>query len=259
MMAILPYIEQQNMWSRYQNYNGSDRTGIRYAGTANVTNVTSQRLKILTCPSDAVAAPFSGMTHHNYALNYGNTNYYGTTVSGVAYGGAPFRCYPAAWLTNSATMFAVYNWHQPDSDKNALFPQFGKAGQPQQSVTSIIDGTSNTLMAAEVIQGQGGNDLRGFTWWGNASGFTAFNPPNSNSPDVMTGGACNVAATWNIPCTTLNSQDYPKMSSARSRHSGGGVNVVYCDGHVGWVSNTVNIATWRALSTSQGGEVNTNN
>lgn len=74
----------------------------------------------------------------------------------------------------------------------------------------------------------------------------------------MTGGSCNIPATWNIPCSMLNSQSLPEMSSARSRHQPGGVNVVYCDGHVAWVSNTVTLAVWRAMSTSDGGETISN-
>jgi prepilin-type N-terminal cleavage/methylation domain-containing protein/prepilin-type processing-associated H-X9-DG protein len=256
-MAILPYIEQDNMWRLYVNFNGNDLTGIRYGNAPNTTNVTSKQLKVFTCPSDVVAATYAGMTHHNYGVNYGNTNMYGTTVAGVSFGGAPFRAYPAGWLTD-AKMQATYGWAQPDSDKRVLFQQYGHAGQPQATIPAIADGTSNTLMVSELIQGQGGDaapDLRGFIWWGSASGFTAFNLPNSNAPDVMTGGACNVPATWNIPCTTINSQAFPKMSSARSRHTGGGVNAAFCDGHVTWVSNNISLGAWRALSTTQGGEV----
>jgi prepilin-type N-terminal cleavage/methylation domain-containing protein/prepilin-type processing-associated H-X9-DG protein len=261
VMAMLPFIEQDNMWNRFVNYGGCDvigipasnTTGWRYASGTNVTYVTSQQLKVLTCPSDQIAEKYAGMTHHNYAVNYGNTNFYGTTVAGVPFGGAPFRCYPSGWLSD-AGMQAYYGWAQPDSDKRARYQQYGGAGQPQAALGQLTDGTSNTLMMAEVVQGQG-HDLRGFSWWGNATGFTAFNLPNANAPDVMTGGICNAAATWNIPCTTINSQSFPKMSAARSRHTGGGVNVGFCDGHVVWVPNSINLAVWRALSTSEGGEV----
>jgi prepilin-type N-terminal cleavage/methylation domain-containing protein/prepilin-type processing-associated H-X9-DG protein len=260
VMAVLPFLEQGAMGSAYVNFDGNDNTGPRYGAGTNPAKVTSLRLKILTCPSDNPAAPIavtiSGVTYnltsHNYAVNYGNTSLYQTTVNGVTFGGAPFRCYPSGWLSDS-TMQGTYGWAQPDSDKLAKFPQYGKAGQPQQPLQQIDDGTSNTLMAAEVIQGQGG-DLRGFSWWGNATGFTGYNGPNANAPDVMTGGTCNVGATSNIPCTTLNSNEFPRMAAARSRHTGG-VNAVRCDGSVGFITDTINIKVWRALSTSQGGEV----
>jgi prepilin-type processing-associated H-X9-DG protein len=225
----------------------------RYSTNTNPDNVTLKRLQILTCPSDLPSTANNLITCHNYAVNFGNTNFYGTTVNNVPFGGAPFRCYPAGWLTDTK-MQSTYGWAQPDSDKWNMFPQHGKAGQPQQRLTDITDGTSETLMVAEVIQGQGG-DLRGFIWWGNATGFTTFNLPNANAPDVMTGGTCNVAATWNIPCTTINTQDFPKMSATRSRHSGGGVNVIFCDGHTAWISNDIALPVWRALGTSQGQEV----
>jgi prepilin-type N-terminal cleavage/methylation domain-containing protein/prepilin-type processing-associated H-X9-DG protein len=255
-MAILPYIEEENMWKLYVNYDGSDNSGVRYNAGSNLTNVTSKQVKVFTCPSDVVAGTYYGMTRHNYGVNYGNTNMYGTTVSGVAFSGAPFRGYPAGWLTDAA-MQSRYGWAQPDSDKLVLYQQYGAAGQPQQALEKITDGTSSTLMLAELIQGQGTDadaDLRGFIWWGNASGFTAFNLPNSNAPDVMTGGGCNEVATWNIPCTTINSQSFPKMSSARSRHSPGGVNVVFCDGHVTWIGDSISLPLWRALSTTEGNE-----
>jgi prepilin-type N-terminal cleavage/methylation domain-containing protein len=154
MMFTLPYIEQDNMFKLYRNLNGNDNTGIRYAGSPNTTNVTFQRLKILTCPTDQPSQANNNITCHNYVVNYGNTNFYGTTISGVAFGGAPFRCYPAGWLSDTA-MQTTYGWAQPDSDKWVLYPQHGKAGQPQAAIVSITDGTSSTLMAAEVIQGRG--------------------------------------------------------------------------------------------------------
>src|SRR5262249_3412529 len=139
-MAILPFIEQDNMWNKYVNFDGSDLTGIRYGVGTNHDNVTSKQVAVFTCPSDSLAATYAGMTHHNYGVNYGNTSMYQVAVAGVPFGGAPFRGYPAGWLTDK-TMQATYGWAQPDSDKRALFQQYGPAGQPQQPLTNILDGT----------------------------------------------------------------------------------------------------------------------
>jgi prepilin-type processing-associated H-X9-DG protein len=256
-MYLLPFIEQQTLANLYQNLGGNDWTGLRYGMLSNNTNVTSQRLKLLTCPTAQPNAPYANITSHNYAVNYGNTSFFQTTLNGVPFGGAPFRCYPPGWILPTARQFqmsSLYGQNHPDHDALALFPDLGAAGQPQQTLVDLTDGTANTLMMAEVIQGQGG-DLRGFTWWGGASGFTTWNVPNANAPDVVMGGICDVAATYNAPCTTISTDALPRMMSARSRHQPGGVNTVFGDGHVQFIKNTIAIQTWRALSTSQGGEV----
>jgi hypothetical protein len=85
-----------------------------------------------------------------------------------------------------------------------------------------------------------GGDLRGFLCWGSAAGFTAFNPPNAKAPDMMTQGVCNVQATWNLPCTSRNRQQFPRSVAARSLHSGSaGVNVGFRDGHPAGISNNI--------------------
>jgi prepilin-type processing-associated H-X9-DG protein len=43
-------------------------------------------------------------------------------------------------------------------------------------------------------------------------------------------------------------------AAARSRHPGG-VNVLRADGSVGFIEQSINLATWQALGTIAGGEV----
>src|SRR5262249_34205730 len=99
MMYILPYIEGDNIIRGYTNLGGNDNTGARYAGNL---NTTSQRIPILTCPTETIYnAPIGGpppITNHNYVVNYGNTSFYQADLNGVRFGGAPFSCYPPAWL-----------------------------------------------------------------------------------------------------------------------------------------------------------------
>ena len=72
--------------------------------------------------------------------------------------------------------------------------------------------------------------------------------PNSTAPDVVNWAILNSDPL--MPVSTAGSQ----YSAARSRHAGG-VNVAMCDGSVRFVSNNVDLKTWQALGTMNGGEV----
>jgi prepilin-type processing-associated H-X9-DG protein len=191
----------------------------------NVTAVTSRTLPILTCPSDPNAGKYTaqnfGVSSHNYAVNWGNTVRRQYTYGGVDFLGAPFAY-----------------------------------GGKQFRIADITDGTSGTLLAAEVLQGiseNGKTDLRGFTWWGPAAGFMGYVPPNSSLPDIMQAASyCNNRPDQGLPCTQSSTGE--NMYGARSRHTGG-VNAALCDASVRFFSNTIPAPTWAALSTSQGSEV----
>ncbi|MCA8997234.1 MAG: DUF1559 domain-containing protein [Planctomycetaceae bacterium] len=216
MVAILPYIEQTPLFQQYQNSGGNDATGPRYNGTANLP-VTRTRLSVLSCPSDKDNRPFSDITSHNYVVNYGNTSYAQGTVNNVTFKGAPFGNLKA----------------------------FG--------FRDIPDGTTNTLLMAEVLQGNG-RDLRGFSWWGDASQFSTYLTPNSNLPDrIYTSFYCNNEPDANLPCDVSNSTN-PTMFASRSPHEGG-VQVALCDGSGRFISENIDLDTWRALGSAKGHEV----
>jgi prepilin-type N-terminal cleavage/methylation domain-containing protein/prepilin-type processing-associated H-X9-DG protein len=264
MVPILPYMEQDNLYKGYVNFGGLDWTGPRYNGGVNAA-VTSARLKPFTCPSDSQNAKGS-TTEHNYVLNIGNTSFYQTSLPvgcspGTA-GCTPFLGAPFGYYNGAAIDSTGFGWDStlpwgpgsPPGPGGSKAPDVN-AGQmgKQFTLTSISDGTSNTLMAAETIQG-GNGDYRGFTWWGGAAGFTTFLTPNSSLPDVMTGGGCASPNDPRYPCTTTSTLSYPRMVAARSRHSGGGVNAAMCDGSVHFIRDSVSYPVWQALGSAQGGE-----
>ncbi|MBN2293795.1 MAG: DUF1559 domain-containing protein [Pirellulales bacterium] len=247
LVGILPYIEQQEASDLYiHNYKYDiPSSDYRYAGTLN-RRVTTRRFDCYTCPSDTPTSHYSGVTCHNYVCNYGNTGfaipsgdrdvYDGArpVLNGVEFMGAPF---------------SISGWQTADGSDNRPMQIF--------KFRDITDGTSQTLMFSECVQGQevdGAQDLRGFSWWGYASGFQTYLMPNSPSPDIMqSSGYCKSKAP-NPPCIGGHSLALPMTMAARSRHPGG-VQVAFCDGSVSFYSDNVELRLWRALGTSQGGEV----
>ena len=231
VIPTLPYLEQENLYRLYNDFSTGPAT---YSATVN-RPVTTTRLKVMSCPSDTQQTFATGgvqLTLHNYVINFGNTgiirdsatanvvvvNAYGS--SGVQYGGAPF-----------------------------------KVSQPM-TIQGISDGSSNTLLVSETMQGAH-NDLRGLTWWGYGTGFMTYLGPNSASPDVMQSASYCKNQTPNPPCFAPYTDDQPITYAARSRHTNG-VNAVMGDGSVRSFNNNIDLPTWRALGTAQGGEVVSN-
>ncbi|WP_165069338.1 DUF1559 family PulG-like putative transporter [Paludisphaera rhizosphaerae] len=244
---ILPYIEGTNQYNAYNTagrYLLPDGTKnpdgtLRYGGAANTT-VTGSFFTSLSCPSDTQTR-LGSVTEHNYAVNFGNAGFFQELQTG-----STGTAYATPYYTGGLWQGAPFS----DSD-----PSYYPSRQRTYNISAITDGTSNTLMASEVIQSQDGS-YRGYTWWGDAACFETWLAPNSALPDV-TQGYCttifpNIQAP-NPPCMNTTATQGPTYA-ARSRHPGG-VNTLFCDGSVKFAKNTLNLNTWRALSTTQGGEI----
>jgi hypothetical protein len=209
-VLVLPYLELDNQYKLYQNFGGTDATGPRYNGAANLA-CTGLSIRILTCPSDRPNVQSNGVTKHNYVVNAGNTSLYQRPLNGVPFLGAPFHIYGGS----RDDQFGGQDY----DDITALNVGGGPYGKPVR-FGEIADGLSNTLLASETVQGQN-NDLRGFTWWASVAGFVTYLMPNSPEPDTLTGGTCQSLVNGNPPCTTVATVTRPRLIAARSRHLGG--------------------------------------
>lgn len=138
--------------------------------------------------------------------------------------------------------------------------------------SDIIDGTSNTAAFAERLLTDGNNGIVDLK----ADVFLGIGDPNSPDEAIQmcyatdTTNLANqfplfMGAPWMNGQHTYMHVDVPNRKScgfypfkatmpASSRHSGG-VNMALCDGSVQFVAQTVDLPTWRAVGTRNGGEV----
>ena len=221
-IPIMPYVEQDNVFKLYQNFGGTDTVnsgfpapsapGVfpRYGSAPNSTNVTSRRYPFLTCPSDQDNAPIGNITNFNYVVSGGNGGTYGSAG-------------PAPTPTGYTVMAGMFD---------------GSKLTRKIKLTDVSDGLTNSLMFAEVLQGQG-QDLRGFGWWGNASAFSTYYPPNTKANDLI--DLCVNSPQKNLPCATGGA-----VLSSRSRHTGG-VNVCLGDGSCSFIRESIDPTTWMNL------------
>ncbi|HXG13117.1 MAG TPA: DUF1559 domain-containing protein [Gemmataceae bacterium] len=242
-VLVLPYLELENQFRLYQNFGGTDATGPRYNHAANLP-CTGLQIRVLMCPSDRPNVQTNGVTKHNYLVNAGNTSLYQRPLNGIPFLGAPFHIYRGS--RDDQVGGNDYD------DLRATNVGGGPYGKPVR-FDEIIDGLSNTFLAAETVQGQN-NDMRGYTWWASAAAFVTYLMPNSPEPDTLTGGTCQSLVNGNPPCTTTATVTRPRLMAARSRHPGG-VQAVFGDGHVSFITDGISATLWSGLSTTQGGEV----
>jgi prepilin-type processing-associated H-X9-DG protein len=258
LIPILPFIEQVNMFnawnasgnSRYDTLGVPHSFDFWYGGVANIT-VSSSRISTYMCPSDPNNTNLAGgagwpVTSQNYVVNFGNTILNQTTY---LYGGVKIPFLGAPFTDMGA----------PDAD--LVFRVEAANLQGTVNFAAITDGLSNTMLTSEVLVGTG-FDLRGFSWWGYAPQFTALNGPNTSSPDVLESASYCGAVPPNPPCVPATAglssggvyTGLGMVNNPRSKHPGG-VNAGMADGSVRFIKNSVNVFTFRALSTTRGNEV----
>ena len=228
VMHVWPFIEQSVLSQRIPNL----ATQQFYLPPATINNgtldgLTGAGVSLYYCPSDIGV----DLTNHrfycrrrgNYVVNWG-TSRYGQNPPPIA--GAPF----AHINGNRTTPLPV-------------------------AIKNITDGTSNTLMMSETLMAKSSqdNDWRGDIQ--NDDGhfrFQSILTPNSSSPDIIQNGWFQFTGDPAMPAVAGGRS--VQVAGARSRHSQG-VNVALCDGSVRFVSNSVTLANWQALSTMNGNEI----
>jgi prepilin-type N-terminal cleavage/methylation domain-containing protein/prepilin-type processing-associated H-X9-DG protein len=243
---ILGYMEQKNIFDSI-NFN---------LGSYDIQNVTASSITVQSflCPSDTLTVTPLGL---------------------VAPG---FKSAPISYRANEGTSVAM--WYGADDtanvNNNIVIPPNGLFFSSQAiNLATITDGTSNTAAFSEHLIGDFSNTVvtelsdtfRPGTYPANADQAVQFcqnfdfrNVALQGWSDVgapWTFGYHSTTSYWHISGPNTRSCMFPPArisTTATSRHPGG-VNLTMADGSVRFVKNSVNIGSWRAIGTRNGGEV----
>jgi prepilin-type N-terminal cleavage/methylation domain-containing protein/prepilin-type processing-associated H-X9-DG protein len=148
-------------------------------------------------------------------------------------------------------------------------------------LASLTDGTSQTAFFSEKRRGQGISDPRGDMWMMDSTPSLALTYQTCTSLDLTMAMSLSsrLGATWAIgdmTCTTYNHVSGPNSRTCAgmtpdmmmpgasmvnmavqlppSSYHPGGVNLLFGDGSVHYIKDTIALNVWRALSTRNGGE-----
>ncbi len=206
------------------------------------------------CPSDLMESVSSGFSAGKLAP----TNYAGCGGSGAG-GGTPFGDEGAdgTFFINSRKRISEI---QDGTSNTAFFSESLLGTGPENSsdlsllasspqtvyrftfVTPLTDAAAGAAILINV------SNRRGFLWINGEYRCTMYNHyygPNSNVPDVF------AASFSGTPEKRFSAYGW---RAARSNHPGG-VNLGFADGSLRFFNDSVDIATWQALATIDGGEV----
>jgi prepilin-type N-terminal cleavage/methylation domain-containing protein/prepilin-type processing-associated H-X9-DG protein len=261
---ILPYIEQENLSRTFDPntmplFTGTFPSSLMLNPMLAATAATPVRTFL--CPADGQSPLYTvivgGGTHAgtNYVVNigsgqvgptFGNTYDPRLPTDGLFWYGSTVRIAEITDGTSNTLMWAECLRGTNSGTINSTYASLNEeqrrrlyAGLAGRSV-SPTGGLTPQLTEAEAFTATSWISNRGGSWlWGNATvnGFVAYLPPNSTTPDV-----------------TAHGQGW---LTARSPFQGG-VNVALADGSVRFISNNIQLATWRALATRSGSELTNN-
>jgi prepilin-type N-terminal cleavage/methylation domain-containing protein/prepilin-type processing-associated H-X9-DG protein len=258
---LLPQLDQQNIYNLINFNSGPD--------TAANDQVVGVQPPVFVCPSDTGLqsltqdAIFVGVT--NYVMNTGSTfsvsprNPSGNPVNGVFFENSRVRI---SDIRDGASNTVCLSEQVLSSPSDPTGTAVSNASGVWTGVTpttgfALTTGNTNTSAGPELINYPGdcvgGNKLqltRGNRLLYGAPGHTMYNHvrgPNDTNIDCRGG----------LPHSSRNLYWWSRLSHNVAAHSvhPGGVHSLFIDGHTRFISSSINLPTWQALGTRNGGEV----
>ena len=255
---LSPYLEQTNI------YNALNMNWPIAAGPGSVlgtppwtpfpvnTTVMAAKVNFFLCPSDAAVPPTtlpggvtSGPSNYQFCTGDGSP---GSVNPGDA--GVTVPANGAFVLGPAQSMATIIDGSSSTAaaSEQLIGPAAGGAGSqnsvspwPQDVRRAAAISTTTPLSDAGCANPKGWRLDKGFGWWDGDYRTSLYNhylTPNAKLYD----------------CWQSSPPHNPAWKAARSNHPGG-VNVLFCDGHVQFIKDAVSLATWRGISTRGSGEI----
>lgn len=249
---LLPQLDQANLYNMINFSANPDDT----AGPD--APVLAVNLPVLLCPSDAFVIMQAGCGIHNYPLNTGTTYPVsrnapsGLPITGVFFENSKIRMADITDGTSQTICISETVKSDPTGPTkwDGVSPTNGfvltTGNDNGFNGPELTNYTSQCLGGGQVLQ-----QTRGSKWVYGAPGHSLYNhirPPNDRSGPDCRGGiphSVKTVALWNALSHNV---------TAHSLHSGG-VHTLFCDGHIQFINDSINLATWQGLGSRNGKEV----
>ncbi len=226
---LLPYVEQTALYDRFDQWMRTNKSALSFPEMQTI-------IPVYMCPSDPVSPKletfWGGISSNNNGESF--------TPPHQGFSGNVVLCASSDYFNPNGV--------ESSANLDGLF-----YAQSKVRLGRIKDGSSNTAMVSELILSPDttSHDIRG-RYYNPAHGgvlFSTREPPNTLVPDRL--NWCSDSPVEPAPCIWTGQNMFV---SARSWHSGG-VNLGLGDASVRFVTEGLDLATWRALGSRNGREV----
>lgn len=215
LQGMLPYVDQENLYEEIDPGQPITRQ----------LDVAEWGLELLICPTSADQPARDLRADVPDAWVLGITNYKSCGGSNWGWGEFVVSC-PTGRFAGSTDGL---------NHGNGLICE-GRKGAVVTRIAAVTDGLSNTFAAGETVAG-----WTKWAWWFSHNAAT---------------GTCGIPLNYMVPGVPreANLIDWENNYGFMSRHAGGAL-FALADGSVRFVAEDIDLDTYRALATIQGGEV----
>jgi prepilin-type N-terminal cleavage/methylation domain-containing protein/prepilin-type processing-associated H-X9-DG protein len=262
-VRLMPFVEEGNLQAQYQ------AAVLANSSTASSSSAAQALIPLYVCPSDPNVQPVpDGVDAFGnpvvkypitYGFNYGTWFIYDWTLRQAGDGAFVVNAAqgPSSFTDGMSNTLAAAEVKAQKlmGGQKAPVGYYRNSKQPNVA-GSPLPANPATLVGSYCTGGSTNNNLHLNYYSASVqqAGFTTTFTPNTLVPYVYSdGNTYDIDFVSNSESATATGYTYAAVTS-RSFHTNG-VNVVFMDGSVHFISNSVSLQTWQGLGTRAGGEV----